>query len=164
MSKQRRFGLLILAAVVVGALALGWYDYQQYRSPTTCGFCQRPLYARLRVIAEIDGRRSDVCCARCAISEALQEKKPVRLIEVRDYATGASLRPDRAYFVDDSHAMACNHDEARVNEMKHSERLAFDRCSPGAFAFARREDAEAFARQNGGVIRRLAEMMEGVPQ
>jgi nitrous oxide reductase accessory protein NosL len=50
------------------------------------------------------------------------------------------------------------------DESKHAEHLAFDRCSPGAYAFARRQDAQAFARQNGGVVVQLQELMEGVPQ
>ena len=38
----------------------------------------------------------------------------------------------------------------QMDEMKQAEQLAFDRCSPGTFAFATREDAEAFVAQNGG--------------
>ena len=48
--------------------------------------------------------------------------------------------------------MACSHDAMHMDEMKHGEDLAFDRCSPGAFAFAKKEDAEAFVAQNGGQI------------
>lgn len=163
MSKSNRAGLAVLTTVAVAILALGGYQWTQYQRPALCGLCQRPLREKLRVIAEVGGKRRDVCCARCAITEALQEKKPLRLVEVRDYSTARPLKPEDAYYVDDSRAMACDHDETRMNEMKHSENLAFDRCSPGTFAFARQEDAEVFVRENGGVIRRLPQLLQGVP-
>ena len=164
MSRHKRLGMVILAAVALAALALGFYDYRQFSEPQSCGFCQRPLKPNLRIVAEVGGRRVEACCVRCAISEAVQEKKPLRVLQVRDYTSGASLRPEDAYYVDDSRAMACDHDMMRMNEMKHSEQMAFDRCSPGTFAFARQADAEAFVRANGGVIRRLPEITQGVPQ
>jgi hypothetical protein len=53
----------------------------------------------------------------------------------------------------------------RMDEMKHGEDLAFDRCSPGAFAFAKKEDAEAFIAQNGGQILSMEQLLgEAKPQ
>jgi hypothetical protein len=49
-----------------------------------------------------------------------------------------------------------------VNEMKQVEATAFDRCSPGTFAFATHEDADSFAAKNGGAVRSLGEMLAGV--
>lgn len=164
MSRQKRLGMAVLAAVALAVLAVGFYDYRQFSEPQVCGFCQRPLKPNLRIVAEVGGRRVEACCVRCAISEAAQEKKPLRVLQVRDYTTGATLRPEDAYYVDDSRAMACDHDMMRMNEMKHSEQMAFDRCSPGTFAFARQADAEAFVQANGGVIRRFAQILQGVPQ
>ena len=114
------------------------------------------------MIAEVGGQRRHVCCARCAITEALQEKKPVRLIEVRDYPTGAILKPERALFVDGSRAMACDHDMLRMDQTKQPQELAFDRCSPGTFAFSRKEDADAFVAQNGGVVKTLPQLLSEV--
>ena len=51
------------------------------------------------------------------------------------------------------------HDMSRMDESKHAERLAFDRCSPGTFAFSDRKAAEAFVAQNGGVLRSLTELL-----
>jgi hypothetical protein len=52
-----------------------------------------------------------------------------------------------------------------MDESKHAGHLAFDRCSPGTFAFRERLDAEEFMRQNGGVLRSLTELMsEAQPQ
>lgn len=157
--KAVRFTVTGLALIVV--LASAWW-FRKSETEKFCGFCHRPVHAHTRVIAEVDGRRKTVCCARCAMTEAFQEKKPVQLIEVTDYASGKSLKPEQAYFVDGSRKVLCDHDAALFDETKHVHSLAFDRCSPGAYAFARRDDAEAFARENGGVILQLQEMMQGV--
>jgi len=159
-------GALITTAVLVvlvGLVAAG-YHVMANREETFCGFCRRAIHANSKVVAEIDGRRRTVCCARCAISEAYQEKKPVRLITVTDYISSTPLDPKRAYFVDGSRQILCDHDAAILDETKHAFSQTFDRCSPGTYAFARREDAVAFARENGGVMLQLKELMQGVAQ
>jgi hypothetical protein len=152
----------VVGLVLLGLLGLGYYRLMVKQSEAFCGFCHRPIHAHARVIAEIGGRRRTVCCARCAITEAFQEKKPVRLIEVTDYVSGNTLKPEEAYFVEDSRKTLCDHDAPMFDETKHVEPMTFDRCSPGAYAFARRADAVAFIRENGGVVLQLNEMMHGV--
>ena len=152
----------VVGLVLLGLLGLGYYRLMVKQSEAFCGFCHRPIHAHARVIAEIGGRRRTVCCARCAITEAFQEKKPVRLIEVTDYVSGNTLKPEEAYFVEDSLRILCDHDAPMFDETKHVEPMTFDRCSPGAYAFARRADAVAFIQENGGVVLRLNEMMHGV--
>jgi hypothetical protein len=122
----------------------------------------RPLHANLRVTAEIAGKRAQVCCARCAISEANQEHKPLHLIEVHDYSTGKAVTPERAWFVEGSRAMACDHDAMRMDEMKQTQELAYDRCSPGTFSFANKSDADAFVATNGGTVLSFAQLMSEV--
>ena len=148
--------------MLVGLLGFGYYRLIVNQSEAFCGFCLRPIHANARVIAEINGRRKVVCCARCAMSQAYQEKKPVRLIEVTDFASGKKLDPQRAYFVDGSRKVLCSHDAPRFDETKHVEPMTFDRCSPGAYAFARRADAEKFVKENGGIVLQLQEMLQGV--
>jgi hypothetical protein len=148
--------------IVVAGLVAAGYRVMANREETFCGFCHRSVHPNTKVVAEIDGRRRTVCCARCAISEAYQEKKPLRLVSVTDYVSSKSLRPERAYFVDGSRKVLCAHDGAMIDESKHTEPMTFDRCFPGTYAFARREDAEAFARGNGGKVLQLQELMQGV--
>ena len=159
MSKQKKAGLAIFALVLVGLLAVGGYEWKQSQTSQACGFCKRPLHERLWVIAEVDGNRRRVCCPQCAVSESRQEHKPVRLLMVHDYASGKELDPKQAWYVNESRAVACSHDGMHIDEMKHSETLAFDRCSPGAFAFARKNDAEAFITQNGGQLLNLEQLL-----
>jgi hypothetical protein len=150
---------VLVLLVVVGA---GYYRLMKKQQENFCGFCHRHIHANSRVVAEVGGRRAEVCCARCAISEAYQEKKPLKLISVTDYVSGQTLNPQSAFFVDGSRKVLCSHDEPMFDESKHAEHLTFDRCSPGAYAFAHREDAVAFAKENGGMVVQLAEMLQGV--
>ena len=159
---KRALILTVVGVLLLGLIGFGYYHLMVKQSEAFCGFCRRPIHANARVIAEIDGRRKIVCCARCAMSEAYQEKKPVRLIEVTDFPSGNKLDPQQAYFVDGSRKVLCSHDAPMFDETKHMEPMTFDRCSPGAYAFARREDAEKFARENGGIVLRLEQMLQGV--
>ena len=159
--------VLISTAVslfLLGLAGVGYYHLMLRQSEAFCGFCHRAVHAQTQVIAEVDGHRRTVCCARCAKTEALQEKKPVRLILVTDYVSGKGLKPEQAYFVEGSRKVLCARDMTMVDETKHAFSQTFDRCSPGTYAFARREDAVAFARENGGVLLRLNEMMQGAAQ
>jgi hypothetical protein len=165
MSARKKTGLAVLGLVVLAMLALGGYEFREFRTPKECGFCRRPLQETLRVVVEIGGQRREACCPQCAVSESRQEHKPVRFISVRDYSTAKVIDPAQAYYVNQSRAMACSHDGMRMDEMKHGEDLAFDRCSPGAFAFAKKEDAEAFIAQNGGQILSMEQLLgEAKPQ
>ena len=158
----KRTWITTAVLVVLAGLVAAGYRVMANREETFCGFCHRSIQANTKVIAEIDGRRRTVCCVRCAISEAYQEKKPLRLIAVTDYISSRSLNPEQAYFVDGSRKVLCDHDEAMVDQSKHVEEMTFDRCFPGTYAFAHREDAEAFVRENGGTVLQLQKLMQGV--
>jgi hypothetical protein len=158
MAKKVSFVAIGVVLVLAGLLAIGQWSLHT-RSDEFCGFCNRPIKPELAVVAEVGGKERRVCCARCAITEAHQENKALRLISVTDYQSKKPIPPDQAWFVEDSRAMACDHDMAQMDETKRPQQLTFDRCSPGSFAFAHREDAQVFAQQNGGVIRRLPEML-----
>jgi len=160
---SRRNAFVVFGSAVIVVLAISFYFTTHRISEKECGFCRRPLKRELVVIAEIGGKTFEVCCARCAITQANQEKKPLRLVEVRDYPTGKALEPGEAVYVEDGHAIACDHDAMKmIDEMKQTETLAFDRCSPGTFAFSRRQDADDFVAKNGGKVLTLAQLMSEV--
>src|SRR5438034_5935241 len=129
MTKQAWIATAVVLAMA--GLVAGGYHLMANREGQFCGFCHRSVHPNTKVVAEIDGRRRTVCCARCAISEAYQEKKPVRLITVTDYVSSTPLDPKRAYFVDGSRQILCDHDAAMLDETKHVFSQTFDRCSPG---------------------------------
>lgn len=161
MAHKISYAALVLLVVVAGLLMFGEWSLQR-RSEEVCGFCARHIHRQAGVVAEIEGKRHHVCCAHCAVTEGLQEHKPVKLIEVTDYNSGRKLDPSRAWYVDGSGIVACTHDMTHINEMKHVENRIFDRCSPGTFAFASHDDADVFASKNGGVVRTIGEMLAGV--
>src|ERR1019366_4118929 len=145
--------------IVVAGLFAGGYLLMNHRSQTQCGFCQRHINPKAHVVAEVGGQRRDVCCTHCAVTESRQEKKSLRLIAVTDYPTGKMVSPEGAWFVEDSRVIACQHDMSKMDESKHPEQLAFDRFSPGTFAFNDRKAAEAFVVQSVGVLRSLPEVL-----
>lgn len=161
MAKKLSLAALVLLVTVGGLLIAGEWSVHK-RSEEMCGICARHIQPQAGVIAEIGGHRHHVCCAHCAITEGTQEHKPVRLIEVTDYNSGRKLDPTRAWYVDGSRIVACTHDMTRMGEMKRTEQPAFDRCSPGTFAFATHEDADSFSAKNGGTVQTLGEMLAGV--
>jgi hypothetical protein len=160
--KIKAFVSASVVLIVLGICGYAWQHYILHPKPQACGYCLRPLLANLRVTAEIDGKRAEVCCARCAISEANQQHKPLKLITVHDYPTGAAVKPENAWFVEGSRVTACEHDAMHMNEMKGTQDLAFDRCSPGTLAFANRSNADAFVSQNGGSVLSFQELMREV--
>jgi nitrous oxide reductase accessory protein NosL len=81
------------------------------------------------------------------------------LITVRDYQSGRPVSPANAWYVEGSRAMACDHDAMRMNEMKGTDAATYDRCSPGTFAFAERQAADAFIAQNGGAVISFTQLM-----
>ena len=161
MARKVSTAALVLLVVVAGLVVAGQWSLRRH-SEEVCGFCARHIHPQAGVIAEVGGRRRHVCCAHCAVTEGRQEHKPVRLIEVTDYNTRRKLDPRQAWYVDGSRIVACTHDMTRMNEMKQVEQAAFDRCSPGTFAFASRAEADTFAAINGGVVRNMEDMLAGV--
>ena len=145
--------------ILIAGLFAGGYLLMNRRSRMECGFCQRHINPKAHVVAEVGGRRRNVCCTHCAVTESRQEKKPLRLIEVTDYPTGKMVSSEGAWFVEDSRVIACEHDMSRMDESKHMEQLSFDRCSPGTFAFSDRKAAEVFVTRNGGILRSLPEVL-----
>ena len=153
----------LLSVLVVTALAVGGYWLIQRTEPKgKCSICQREIHAEARAIVDRDGKREPVCCARCAFTLARQQHKSVRLAEVTDYVTRRPLRPEAAYFVEGSNVILCETHEPLLDTSKQPHDRVFDRCVPSLYAFARREDAEAFAASNGGAVRRLAQLLEEV--
>lgn len=152
----------VLSGVVVLAIAGGGYWLLQRTAPDTCRICQRPIHAAARAMIEVGGKREPVCCVRCALTLQLQQRQPVHLLEVTDYNSGRSLAPDTAYYVEGSRVVLCERHEPLFDANKQPHERVFDRCVPSLYAFARREEAAAFAAHNGGAVLRLPEVLKEV--
>jgi hypothetical protein len=155
----RRIALTITLPIVVGAGIYGWFRFIAHPKPVACGYCLRPLHANLKVTAEIDGKRAEVCCPRCAITEANQLHKPVRLITVHDYSTGKAMSPEGAWYVEGSRVIACDHAGMHMDDMQDTQKMTYDRCSPGTLTFATKQQAQDFMAANGGTAISFNQLM-----
>jgi len=156
---SRRIALTVTLLILVGAGVFGWYRIVAHPKPVVCGYCLRPLHANVKVTAEIDGKRLEVCCPRCAITEANQERKHMRLITVHDYSTGKAMSPEGAWYVEGSRVMACDHVGMHMDDMKDAQPMTYDRCSPGTLTFATKQQAEDFTAANDGTAISFTQLM-----
>lgn len=140
--------------------AVLWQGYRRQQAEL-CPFSHRQIHSGSRAVVEVAGERKATCCIRCAFS-ARQQGEKVRLVEVSDFPTGAPLAPDAAFYVAGSPVVLCERHEPKLDAEKHVYQPVFDRCEPSIFAFAKREQAEEFARGNGGTVRRLPEILQEV--
>ena len=155
----RHVVLTIILVLSAAAAGLGWFRFVAHPKPVVCDYCQRRLHSNIEVTVEIGGKRAEACCPRCAMTEANQQHKPLRLITVHDYSTGKAMPPQEAWYVEGSRVMACEHDLMHMDDMKETQKMAFDRCSPGTMAFATRQEAEDFAASNGGSVISFSQLM-----
>ncbi len=145
--------------VLVGALAAGvWYMLVD-RPPAVCQVCHRPIHRTTETVAEENGRKLYACCPRCAITLAAQTGRHVKLIRVTDFDTRRGLDPASAYYVEGSQVNMCSSPQVMSGQEQTPYERAFDRCSPSVIAFATADEASAFMAKNGGVLKRLDDLM-----
>lgn len=142
--------------VVLGVAAVLHFRRQQQE---ICPFSNRQIHSGSRAVVEVAGERLPTCCIRCALT-AERQGVQARLIEVSDFFSSQPLAPEAAFYVSGSPVVLCERHEPKLDAEKHVYQPVFDRCEPSIFAFARREQAEEFARSNGGAVRRLPEILQ----
>lgn len=159
MPKGRLVGVLLTGIVLATMVGVAlWVLEREERD--TCGVCRRPIHQQSRATIEAGGKKTSVCCARCALTMARQQQKPARIVEVTDYVSNRPIRPDDAFYVEGSRIILCEQHEPLLDSSKHSYDKTFDRCEPSLYAFARRADAENFAREYGGAVVSLPQLMK----
>jgi len=154
---------LAAVAILVVAAALGYVGFRAYRGaqPETCYACQRPVHAHSRTVALVKGRAKMFCCPACALSEREQEGRPVRIVELTSFLTGAKLAPNEAYVVKGSDVNMCAHAHEMIDADKRPAGVLYDRCSPSLIAFGQRNEAMEFAHEHGGEVLTFKEVMAG---
>ncbi len=158
--KATAFGL---SALVVLAVAAGGYWLLQKTKPQMCPICDRTIHAQARAVVRFNGWQAPVCCIRCGLTHNRQIGKPGQVVEVTEFNSLQTLKPDSAFYVEGPRFSLCDpHDSPVLDQTKHPYSRVFDRCEPSTYAFSRREDAEAFARENGGVILRWADLQKEI--
>ena len=148
MADRRWFGILAVAMTI----GLGYVVYSAYRSSNSehCYACQRPIHMHSRTIALVNGRPKLFCCPACALSEHEQAGKPIRIVELTSFLTGAKLSPNEALVVRGSDVNMCALAHGPLDADKRTMDVHYDRCSPSLLAFAQSSEAVQFAREHGG--------------
>src|SRR5215471_7944239 len=147
-------GGLFLAGLAIGGSWLLWKT-----RPQICPICERSIHAQARAVVLLDGWQAPVCCIRCGLTHNRQIGKPGPLVEVTEYHTLRPLKPESAFYVEGPRFSLCDpHDGSLLDQTKHPYARVFDRCEPSTYAFIRREEAQAFARENGGVVLTWADL------
>ena len=163
MGKKAKAITFALSSLILVALAAGGYWLLRRTEPERCAVCQRDIHAQSRALILAAGGREALCCVRCGLTQSHQVGKPIRLVEVTDYVSSRPLKPDAAYYVKGSRIVLCEPHDHDVRDLtKRPYARVFDRCEPSTYAFARREDAEAFARESGGLVLRWVDLTKEV--
>ena len=158
MKGRRWFVALVMTAVAVG---LGYVGYEVYRGPQVeqCYACHRPIHAHSRTLGLVSGRTRLFCCPACALSEHEQEGKPIRVTELTAFLTGAKLSPSDAFVVRGSDVNMCARTHELLDQDKRSADVHYDRCAPSMLVFGQRDEAVRFAREHGGEVLPLKEIV-----
>lgn len=151
------FGLAVMAAALGGA----WYLLRQQQTKI-CPFSGRPIHSQTRAFVTIGGKKYETCCVRCAIIEAQQTGKRLRVAEVADFENGKLMEPEKAWFVEGSSVNLCTRrSPAETGSDRGTVYLrSFDRCSPSILAFSSEKSARVFIAQHGGVLMRLGDLLK----
>ncbi len=161
---KSKLATAFLSIVVLCAIGGGGFWLLQKTKPDECRICQRAIHAASRAVIEENGLREPVCCARCALTLANQKRRPIHFVEVTDYNTRKPLAPKDAFYVEGSRILLCESHEPLIDQTKRAEPRVFDRCEPSVYAFARRDEADAFAGANGGVVLSFSKLMKEIPE
>lgn len=163
MKSKTVIGVLVVLGFVALAGGGAWYLLRQ-REEASCPFSGRGIHRQTRALVTIAGKEYEACCVRCAIVEAQQTGKPLRIRAVADFESGDLLKPDDAWFVEDSTVNFCMRTTpAAQSPTRHEVYMrGFDRCEPSVLAFSNEQQARSFIAQHGGVLRRLGELEQEI--
>ncbi len=163
MSKQAKAATLGLSILLLAGIAGAGYWLLRETKPSACPICARGIHPHSSAVVLIGRQPVRVCCIRCGITHNFQVGKPGAVIEVTDFISNEPVKPEGALYVEGSQISLCDpHASSLVDETKHPMDRIFDRCEPSIYAFAHREDAEAFVRQNGGKLLTWEELKKEV--
>ena len=150
--------LQALAALALVA-AVGTILYDQWDEPDKCDVCYRSMHqATFYRIHLGSGESKDVCCPRCGLR--FQEgRDDVVATEVTDFYTRQHIDATVAFYVEGSPVHFCSHASVREDRSGGQYEVAWDRCLPSLIAFASREAAQKFQKENGGDIKTYPELL-----
>jgi hypothetical protein len=142
----------LIAILVLAGLGYAGWRFVTDRNAQSCKACARPVHAHMKTVAILDGKRATYCCPACALSEHQQSGRPVQIVELTDYLTNATLKPETSFVVRNSDVNPCLQHHPAVGENNQPLESRFDRCSPSVLAFHDQRSAATFAGEHGGQV------------
>ena len=139
---MNRFLLLVVFLVLFTAVAAAAHRVEPPKACQSCGM-DRVAFAQSRmVIVYADGTTTGICSLNCAVIEMKQNKgKRVTALKVADYVTKELIDAKDATWV-----VGGNKPGVMTSLAK--------------WAFAKKEDAHKFIRENGGRVTSFSEVLE----
>ncbi len=134
--------VLVAFLLSIAGMVMAHEDVQKAPSCKYCGM-DREKFAHSRMLVTYDdGTKLGTCSIHClAVDLAQNIDKMPRLIEVGDYSSKELIDAEKAYWVIDG-----NKPGVMTNQAK--------------WAFAKKEDAEKFIKENGGTLATFDEAMK----
>ena len=151
--------VIVGLSIAIAVLGAAWYFLGQ-KPAAICPFSGRTIHAQTRAWITIGGKKYETCCVRCAITEARQTGKPLRILEVADFETGKLIHPEKAWFVEGSMVNLCMRMSPGMEspDQQTVYLRGFDRCSPSILAFSNERLARAFIAKSGGTLTTLSKL------
>ncbi len=149
----------IALLVVLFVLGGAWY-LVSHRQPKVCPFSGRAIYPQTRALVTVSRKKYETCCVRCAMIEAEQTGKLLKVLKVADFETSKLIDPESAWFVENSNVNLCMRTAPAVKSPGRESVYVrtFDRCSPSVLAFSSEQRARSFIAQHGGLLKRIADL------
>lgn len=152
MTQRKSVVASFVAILVIAGLGYATWHFVNEKSAQSCRACARPVHSHMKTVAILDGQRANYCCPACALSEHQQSGKQVQVVELTDYLSNTTLKPESSFLVRNSDVNPCLQHRAAVGEDSQPLESRFDRCSPSVLAFQDRKSAVAFAGEHGGQV------------
>jgi hypothetical protein len=148
------FKRFLMTIIVIGLLGLvGGYVYLELREEALCSICHRAVHEQTYFRIHLQGGGAEkVCCPRCGL-RFMKGRYDVVAAEAVDHQSRERIAASEAYYVEGSSVHLCCKAMAEKDRSGVHYDLAWDRCLPSLIAFKNPDEADAFRRQYGGVIK-----------
>lgn len=146
---MKRFAPILLVTMI----AAGGLLYWKTSYPAHCQVCDRAGCKALTFgLKKRWGIQVRTCCPRCGFHYG-KSHQGTQITYATDFTTGEKIDAGSAVYVEGSSVHFCEEPQAIRDEIRGtSAYLKFDRCLPSVIAFAKKEDAQAFKKSNGGTL------------
>jgi len=152
MTKNRVIPVVLMSLLILIGASVFFIEKKDVRA-SFCAECGREIYRDWAfTITTSENKQETLCCPRCGLLAMLAKGASPHQALATDFAAGKRIPADTATYVWGSDANHCAMPQKVSQFDQQPMELVFDRCFPSAVAFARKTDAEEFAKQHHGEV------------